>query len=293
MSLRMILPLVLAGMSVGGCSGPPADNPLLRSVRYAYATALLDSAAVVHANDQFERARFMIEVAEETHERGEPEELVMHYVYLAQRQLDVAHEHVRQVALWDATQTAEYELREIRLVAREEIALLAESRARLEGLRADSARREAEAAIARAEQIQYYTAGLEVELTNRGLALTIEDFLFEDGQASLRPGADQALNSIISFLNEYRTRRILIEGHSDPGSNANNAAQLSQRRADAIRALLIRRGISADRITALGLGDRYPITNNETPANRRINRRVEIIISDAEGVIPPRNAGNR
>lgn len=292
MSLRETILLILGGLLLAGCSGPPADNPLLRSVRGAYTAASADTAWVLLASDQFERARYMIEEAEEAHQSGQPEELIAHFAWLAQRQLDVAHQQAHLALLRDATTVTVYDLREIRLVAREEAALVAETRARLEQQRAEEARQEADAAIARANQIGPRVTGLEAELTSRGLAVTLEDFFFEDGQATLRPGAEQALTGIISLLNEYPTRRVLIEGHSDPGNSPEETARLSQQRAETIRSLLIRRGISPDRITAVGLGARFPIMNNETPANRRINRRVEIIISDADGTITPRSGGN-
>ena len=285
---RPTIVLMIAGLFAAGCSGPSAENPLLQSVRNAYTTAAKDSSWVLLASDDFERARYMIEEAEEARLKGEPDEMITHYAYLAGRQLDVAHQHAHHVLLRDATSVTDYNLKEIRLITREEAALLAESRARLEQQHAEEARREAEATLTRNTHNNTPATGLEAELTSRGLGVTLEDYLFEDNQAALRPGAEQSLSGIITLLNQHPSRNVLIEGHSDP----TNSPELSQQRANTIRAVLVRSGISPDRITAIGFGARFPITDNETPANRLRNRRVEVIISDAGGTITPRSGGN-
>ena len=74
-----------------------------------------------------------------------------------------------------------------------------------------------------------------------------------------------------------------IEGHTDStGSDDYNQA-LSQRRADAVAMALEGRGISADRIQAVGRGKSAPVAGNDTAAGRQQNRRVEIIFSDPQG----------
>jgi outer membrane protein OmpA-like peptidoglycan-associated protein len=54
---------------------------------------------------------------------------------------------------------------------------------------------------------------------------------------------------------------------------------LSQQRADAVRTFLVSQGLSADTITAKGLGQADPVADNSTTAGRKQNRRVEIIVS--------------
>jgi OOP family OmpA-OmpF porin len=51
--------------------------------------------------------------------------------------------------------------------------------------------------------------------------------------------------------------------------------RLSQKRADAVKAWLVARGISADRIIAVGYGEERPRVANNTSENRRLNRRIE------------------
>jgi outer membrane protein OmpA-like peptidoglycan-associated protein len=61
------------------------------------------------------------------------------------------------------------------------------------------------------------------------------------------------------------------------------AGKLSEQRADAIRDLLVARGVSADRIATRGYGMQYPVVANDTESGRQQNRRVEIVILN-EGV---------
>jgi outer membrane protein OmpA-like peptidoglycan-associated protein len=78
---------------------------------------------------------------------------------------------------------------------------------------------------------------------------------------------------------------VLIEGHTDnTGSNEGNV-KLSQERADAIKTLLVSKGITPERIVAKGYGSQYPQVANATPAGRQANRRVEIVVLN-EGVSP-------
>lgn len=72
--------------------------------------------------------------------------------------------------------------------------------------------------------------------------------------------------------------RLRIEGHTDDtGSAAINDA-LSQRRAEAVRAALIQRGVAPSRLNAVGLGASRPIGDNATEQGRALNRRIEIRI---------------
>ena len=91
---------------------------------------------------------------------------------------------------------------------------------------------------------------------------------------------------VIPFLKEMWEERkqdnkqvkIEIIGHTDnQGSKAYNL-DLSHRRANALMNALIRKGISADRLTAKGMGSEAPIATNDTEEGRAQNRRVEIII---------------
>jgi outer membrane protein OmpA-like peptidoglycan-associated protein len=69
-----------------------------------------------------------------------------------------------------------------------------------------------------------------------------------------------------------------VEGHTDSqGTDAHNL-DLSQRRAESVRAALLARGYDASRVQAVGIGEARPVADNNTAEGRANNRRVEIII---------------
>src|SRR2546422_646313 len=142
---------------------------------------------------------------------------------------------------------------------------------------------EAEARAYAAEQAK--TAALTKELsdlkgqpTDRGLVLTVGDVLFAAGKADVAPGGQRSVDKLAEFLKKYPRRRVLIEGHSDNTGNEDFNLKLSQQRADAVRALLVARGIAPERITTRGYGPKFPIVDNDTPAGRQQNRRVEVLV---------------
>jgi OOP family OmpA-OmpF porin len=70
--------------------------------------------------------------------------------------------------------------------------------------------------------------------------------------------------------------RIEVRGHTDATGSAESNRVLSEKRALAVRDYLIAQGVSADRITARGFGEDFPIAPNDTREGRAKNRRVEI-----------------
>lgn len=98
---------------------------------------------------------------------------------------------------------------------------------------------------------------------------------FGPGSAGVPYTARRRLHQLASELAAGGVR-IEIDGHTDnDGDPAANLA-LSQRRADAVRAYLVAHGAPEDAIVARGFGDRRPVADNETPAGRKVNRRIEI-----------------
>ena len=71
---------------------------------------------------------------------------------------------------------------------------------------------------------------------------------------------------------------IRLEGHTDNRGVAKYNLKLSKDRVEAVRDYLIKRGISKNRITGKGYGGSRPIADNENPATRILNRRVEFTI---------------
>jgi outer membrane protein OmpA-like peptidoglycan-associated protein len=75
----------------------------------------------------------------------------------------------------------------------------------------------------------------------------------------------------------------MVEGYTDSSGSTDANLALSQRRADAVQSALISNGITPQRITTKGYGVEDPVASNDTKSGRQQNRRVEIVISDANG----------
>ena len=113
----------------------------------------------------------------------------------------------------------------------------------------------------------------------RGLVITLSgSVLFASNKAMLLPAAQARLNQVAEALMATKERRLIVEGHTDSQGTADYNLDLSQQRAEAVRAYLISRDYPADRIQARGIGEARPVADNTSPEGRANNRRVEIII---------------
>jgi len=140
------------------------------------------------------------------------------------------------------------------------------------------ARREAELASQTAAGLQRRLEYMEYRETDRGVVITLGDVLFEVGEADLRPAAEQNIDDVIELLESEPDKRIRIEGHTDSTGAAGFNLRLSRQRAESVRDALIERGIDAGRLNAVGMGEDFPISTNETAEGRARNRRVDVIV---------------
>jgi outer membrane protein OmpA-like peptidoglycan-associated protein len=108
--------------------------------------------------------------------------------------------------------------------------------------------------------------------------ITLDDVLFAFDRADLQPGAQRMLDRVAELLKQHPDRDVSIEGHTDSVGSANYNQQLSEARAAAVREYLLRRGVAAERLSAVGYGKTRPIVPNDSPSARQQNRRVEIVI---------------
>ena len=100
--------------------------------------------------------------------------------------------------------------------------------------------------------------------------------LFKTNSAELSDDAFGKLDLVVEYLKKHPDMRIRVEGYTDSTGSAEYNKKLSQKRAEAVKAYLVKQGISADRIEAVGYGEENPVADNSTPEGRQANRRVEI-----------------
>ncbi len=105
--------------------------------------------------------------------------------------------------------------------------------------------------------------------------IVLEGITFAFNKAEITPESDKILMGALKTLQIYPDIVVEISGHTDNvGSNAYNQ-KLSQKRADAVKAWLVAKGIPSERITSVGYGEEHPRVANDTEDNMRLNRRIE------------------
>ncbi len=108
-----------------------------------------------------------------------------------------------------------------------------------------------------------------------------ENLHFEAGTTTLITGSEVELGQIASALMAHPQARARLEAFTDSDGQPEMNRVLSQRRAEAVRDQLIARGIAANQVEAVGLGDQNPVASNESEEGKAMNRRVEFIITEA------------
>ncbi|MBL0161690.1 MAG: OmpA family protein [Bryobacterales bacterium] len=102
--------------------------------------------------------------------------------------------------------------------------------------------------------------------------------LFDTASDRLKPESAPVIQSIAKGLDTNPNLKLLIEGHTDSVGNAAANLDLSRRRAEAVKSVLVAQfKIDAARLTTAGLGATKPIDSNDTPQGRSQNRRVELV----------------
>jgi outer membrane protein OmpA-like peptidoglycan-associated protein len=119
----------------------------------------------------------------------------------------------------------------------------------------------------------------EVKRTEDGLLVQMaSDILFESGSSALDQASIADLEKMADDIARYSDDRIRIYGYTDSvGGKAYNE-ELSRRRADAVKRVLVGRGVQEKQITAQGMGDADPVAGNDNAASRKENRRVVLNI---------------
>jgi len=111
------------------------------------------------------------------------------------------------------------------------------------------------------------------------LALSFKsDFSFGFDSAIIKSGAEDEIARVAAVLIKYPQTNISIEGHTDSKGAEEYNMNLSTRRAEAVKASLIGRGLTSSRLRTIGFGESKPVATNDTEAGRQQNRRVRIVI---------------
>ena len=127
------------------------------------------------------------------------------------------------------------------------------------------------------------TIDIYMQPIQEGIKVKIENLFFATNKTYILPQSEQAMSDLATFLLENPSVTIHIVGHTDAvGSDEANQI-LSEGRANAVRADLIKRGVAAERLTTEGKGEKEPVADNDTEEGRQLNRRVEFTITGTDG----------
>ncbi len=265
--------ITVAIVIVSGCGSIP-QNASLTEAHRNYNNAQTNPQVTDMAALELKEASNFLEKADAALNNRENDATVNHLAYLANQQVAIAQETARGKVAELVVTNASGKRNQILLDART--------------AEADESKRQvAFDQVLIAEQ-ERQLRELNAIKTERGLVITLNDVLFRTDMAQLEPNGVRTVQKLADFLRQYTQRNVLIEGHTDStGSHIYNQ-ELSDRRAHSVRMALIDNGISSNRIASHGYGEAYPVASNDTAANRQLNRRVEIILSDDNGIVTPR-----
>ena len=107
---------------------------------------------------------------------------------------------------------------------------------------------------------------------------------FKVGSAELVPSTLATLDKTIAGLKKNAKAKVEIEGHTSSEGGEEYNQKLSEDRANSVRDYMIRKGISKDRVTAIGYGYSRPKASNDTEEGRKQNRRIEVRVTNPEEV---------
>ena len=270
-----LLTAVSIVLTLAACASTPKSNEALESARTLVQAAEADPNAAKYAALDLQSAKTDLALADAAATKND-EAGIAQPAYMAAQSARLAQ--LKGAAKADDARVAAGQ------AERDSILLTARTN------QVDSANRASDLAKADRDEANSNSARLQAEVdalkakpTDRGLVLTLGDVLFETGSSTLSPGAGRNLDRLVQFLTEHPDRLVQIDGFTDSVGTDSFNQDLSLRRADAVRADLLNRGIGATRVTTQGYGKAYPVANNAESGGRQLNRRVEVVIGAENG----------
>jgi outer membrane protein OmpA-like peptidoglycan-associated protein len=287
MNAKLLTGLGLA-LALGACASMPQPNAALENARAAVQTAEADPNVQRYSALDLEAAKKDLAIAEDANLHHKDAE-VNQPAYLALQNARLAQAHAAAKADDARVASGQAERDQIMLAARTREANNAKLAAANANQAKDAALSERDAANQEAARAQAELEQLKATPTPRGSVMTLGDVLFDTGRAELKPGAARKLDQLVQFLMEHPERRVQIDGFTDSVGSDSYNEELSQRRADSVKAALLSRGVDASRISTEGYGKAYPVANNSDSGGRQLNRRVEVVIGNSSQPIAPRS----
>src|SRR5476649_500277 len=248
------IPAVFAvSLFMAACSSTPTTTSMLDRARGDYMAAQNNPSVAASAPLEFKAASDALNRANDAAAKNDSLEHIDQLAYIATQKIataqQVAHQKAEEARIADAGRQRD----EVRLQQRTQ---------------------EADQAKAAADQ-----ARMQAKQTERGMVITLSDVLFNTDRAELSADGMSTARKLADVLTQNPERTVLIEGFTDSTGSAAHNLDLSQRRAESVRAALVGMGVAASRVATKGYGEAYPVAANDTSGDRQLNRRVEIVLS--------------
>ena len=246
--------------ALSGCQSNPKHDARLDAATAQYSNLRATIADPSLASAELKEAKDALGAAQKAFDDHADTATVDHKIYLAQRKVAIAEQIYR------------------RKVADVSLAQLKEQRGDLQ----------LQARAAELDRAKSELQALKAQQSQRGMVMTLGDVMFDTGKYQLKSGGHRQVQKLAEFLRENPERKVRIEGFTDSVGADEYNQQLSQRRADAVKAELIAAGIEPERIATEGYGEAFPVASNDNSSGRQMNRRVEVVIASGGESIPGR-----
>jgi outer membrane protein OmpA-like peptidoglycan-associated protein len=255
---RVLAALALIAAATASCSSGSSLNATVERARSDVVAAASDPLVRQHARPELESAQDAFAQAERGWRTGGDSKTVSHWAEVAGQRAATAQAAARTREAEEQSQRAEQEQQQ---------------------------------KLAEARRIESEPAGTDVSASSgaadspvrrgTGAVFVFSNDQFQQDGAALDARAEAGIERIAALLREDPQRIVRLESHADDIGNRNRSIELSGRRAEAVRAALVARGIEPRRIVVRALGDSYPVASNETALGRERNRRVEAVLGTA------------
>ena len=305
MKMNFLKAIVFAGtVALAACSTVPTTTPTLDEARADFVAANNNPQVATYAPMEFKQATEALDRANQAAAKRESLDTIDRLAYVAKQRIATAQEVAKTKSAEAEVANASRERDRVQLEARTAEADRAKRDAATAQAQAAAAQQQAQDAQAQAAAAQQQAAqqaeratrleALLVELhaqkTERGMVVTIGDVLFATDRAELNANGMATVRKLAEVMMQNPDRTVMVEGFTDSTGTAAHNKDLSERRAASVAQALVSLGVPRERIGMRGYGEAFPVASNDTASNRQLNRRVEIVLSNAGATIPPRAA---
>jgi outer membrane protein OmpA-like peptidoglycan-associated protein len=305
MKMNFLKALVFAcTVALAACSTVPTTTPTLDEARADFVAANNNPQVSTYAPMEFKQASEALDRANQAAAKRESLDTIDRLAYVAKQRIATAQEVAKTKAAEADVANASRERDRVQLEARtaeadrakrdaaaaQAQAAAAQAQAQDAQAQAAAAQQQAAQQAERATRLEALLVELHAQKTERGMVVTIGDVLFATDRAELNANGMATVRKLAEVMMQNPDRTVMVEGFTDSTGTAAHNKDLSERRAASVAQALVSLGVPRERIGMRGYGEAFPVASNDTASNRQLNRRVEIVLSNAGATIPPRAA---